>query len=1130
MDAPCLRHLSSRCSGLLLGKGIRQPIHSRAVGRGETTMTLAKLQEVITLKPRPETTLSLETAIQQGEPTVAHYRFTPSIRDYFTEILSLAASERGQGYWIQAEYGAGKTHLLATLAVLIADRKGAAWAQVKDDHIKGFASALQKVRFFPIILNCKGRLPTEGGEISLQRIIEQAIEESLSRFGLQHKVTVGTSDEIQAWWQKAPRGVKDDLTRYIQSQYQGRPTPDDLLTKRGPEAFTKAILEASKAIHIEIPFTRDIRRRFSHIYRQLTQDHGFHGLVVVIDEFKSWQDLHPPGSQGFAEDEHVLETLAFHLPVDDHARIITIVASQAPPPAKLMGGTRGDRFKMMSLFAGEHSAWEYDAIVADVVREIVPDHLPEVNAYYDHYSRNFNFLKKIKQQYFEQIFPYQPRCFEVVRNITKRELATTRSSIHYVYEVLERPHNLSRRGLVKVADLLDSPNLLNDLQTAVYHEVYQSYQSMLAALADLFDEAEDLDTARDVLKTLFLWHCAFKETPRGMTASDLAEACLKEHDVFKKEDYLEFILGRLRDNQLIDYSAKDRGAFFRISASEGPNPAQILARIQRTQVKDPEAKQAWQMLLTASIQQAGGIKMLFQGVEVDRPQRVTARDRKIRYEGERVIVKGWSIVWGNTVVDKTDYDLHFRLVYLLDQADVDTSTLHDDRIAVVIPGPWEDTARDISRRYLALVIMQEEYQDKQGPEAEEVKRFVSDELRKARGEIVLTQKQLYRAGRIVTLAGLGIDSNQVFADPDKADEAMAAALLRHAYTATPLDVDAFKKEFTDAEAGKLFNALFGGSTQSGDLSAVDNFAIGLALTSKRKPKEFDPIDCPFFATIREELMRAGGELRLYSFYEKYTGRPFGLLQEMVTLYLLAFVRLAQPHCYLTVKSEAGLKLKTGKTPLDNRIVPADVVQVTWTRGRLHRAFDRLVQAVGPSWNDLVEFARIIDDSLKATTERAETETQQERLIRSQQQWHEKLEGLRPRLQRLAQALRGNATPFLALVDRVDRICQTTGLEEFERTLKEDFERNPEKFREAFAQVKTLDELDRRYTQTLTEAVTYLEALDEAIPDDDPLCEERTLLTARCVLETFCRQPSQASAVLETFDGFKRSYSQRYQVH
>jgi hypothetical protein len=89
------------------------------------------------------------------------------------------------------------------------------------------------------------------------------------------------------------------------------------------------------------------------------------------------------------------------------------------------------------------------------------------------------------------------------------------------------------------------------------------------------------------------------------------------------------------------------------------------------------------------------------------------------------------------------------------------------------------------------------------------------------------------------------------------------------------------------------------------------------------------------------------------------------------------------------------------------------------------------------------------------------------------------------------------------VDRVDRICQTTGLEEFERTLKEDFDRDPEKFREAFSQVKTRDELDRRCTQPLIEAVAYLEVLAEAIPDNDPLDEERTLLTARFVLETCC---------------------------
>jgi hypothetical protein len=220
------------------------------------------------------------------------------------------------------------------------------------------------------------------------------------------------------------------------------------LTKRGPETFAQAMIEAAKAIRIQIPFTNDIRTRLLHIYRQLTQDHGFNGMLVIVDEFKSWQDLHPPGSTGFAEDEHVLETMAFHLPVDEHAKVLTIVASQAPPPAKLMGGARGDRFKTMSLFAGEHNAWEYDAIVASVIREISANRLPEVNAYYDHYYRNYSFLKQTKREYFQDIFPFQPRCFEVIRNITKRELATTRSSIHYAYDVLEIPQTLNRKGLI----------------------------------------------------------------------------------------------------------------------------------------------------------------------------------------------------------------------------------------------------------------------------------------------------------------------------------------------------------------------------------------------------------------------------------------------------------------------------------------------------------------------------------------------------------------------------------------------------------------------------------------------------------------------------------------------------------
>ena len=111
----------------------------------------------------------------------------------------------------------------------------------------------------------------------------------------------------------------------------------------------------------------------------------------------------------------------------------------------------------------------------------------------------------------------------------------------------------------------------------------------------------------------------------------------------------------------------------------------------------------------------------------------------------------------------------------------------------------------------------------------------------------------------------------------------------------------------------------------------------------------------------------------------------------------------------------------------------------------------------------MEFARVFDDSLKATTEQQEVETQQDRLVKAQRQWHEKIEGLQPRLQRLAQATQGNAKPYLALLDQVDRVCRTANLEDFGHALKEEFDRDKDRFSTAIEQVKALDELDETWS-------------------------------------------------------------------
>lgn len=1046
----------------------------------------------------------------------------------------MTAAGRGQGYWIQAEYGAGKTHLLATLGVLLAGQDGQAWEAVADSDIKGFKPALVgKTRLLPVILNCKGSLATEPGDSSLLRLLEAAISAALTRAGLQGKATISTSDEVREWWEKkAPQGVRADITRQVQSRFTGHPTPEDLLAKKGEAVFAKAIIEAAKALNLEIPLSRDVRARFKHIYEQLTTQLDYDGLLVIIDEFKSWQDLHPDGTAGFAEAEHVLETLAFHLPVDDRARVTTVVASQSAPPAKLSGGATGDRFRTFPLFAREESAREYDEIVAFRVREVRPDRLPEVDQYYNHYFQKFRFLSQTKKEYFRQTFPFQPRCFETIRNIAKRELATARSSIHYVHEALSQPGTLERPGLIKVCDLLRSENLVKDLQTAAYKDAYASYQSALQALPTLFEDDGDQQLAEDVLKTLFLTYCAAPEAPRGLTAAELAEACLATDEDLKSEDLVQgIILSRLKELSQVEYTNKEKGAFFRVSQVSGPTYTQILAAAQRKVDNDNEAAEEWRKLLKASLPATDGVPMLFAEQTLDRPGRVTGRNNKVRYDGEKVVSQEWSKSWGGAVVDKTNYNQHFRLVYLLEPAEVRAEDLADERIAVIVPAAWKGIALDEMRRYCAILRVEREYAVQQGPDAEEIKQSNRTKKREVLEEVRRRQLEAYRKGRIVTKAGLGIDPHQVFAAPDKADEAIAAALLAHSYRQPPFDHEAFKRELAATEPSRLFAALFQESTASADKGALENFGAGLGLTSKNKPAEFAPEHCPFFATLRQELEQAKGDLRLYSFYEKYTGPPWGLPVDLLSLYLVAFVRHARPQCYLSVKPEAGLSLSNGRALRDHRFGYNEVPLLTWTKNKLHRSFDRLVQESGPGWNDFIAYFRALDDTLLATDSPRQVAEQQVRLQKAQTDLAGRSKGLRSRLASLAERLNEKITEPLAALDKVGAVCATDThhLSNFAEMLAEQFDRDEQQYQQTFAQLRKIEELDRSHLAALTEAVAYLGQV-EYVPEGSALAAELQQARAAFSLKTFCAEPSAAAAALQQFYHFRDQYGALYQAH
>src|SRR5262249_13288183 len=102
-------------------------------------MKARELNKIVRLKPEPQTTPWLVQIIQPGRAreTVADYRITPTLRQHFQRVFECVVHRKGQGFWVQAEYGAGKTHFLGTLLDLLLWPDEKVWEVVRDEELRG---------------------------------------------------------------------------------------------------------------------------------------------------------------------------------------------------------------------------------------------------------------------------------------------------------------------------------------------------------------------------------------------------------------------------------------------------------------------------------------------------------------------------------------------------------------------------------------------------------------------------------------------------------------------------------------------------------------------------------------------------------------------------------------------------------------------------------------------------------------------------------------------------------------------------------------------------------------------------------------------------------------------------------
>jgi len=1117
-------------------------------------MERAPLRTLISPRPQPETTLDLSRSVAQPETTVSTYVFTDSIRGHFEKILEHVARGEGQGFWIQAEYGAGKTHFLATLACLLAG-DDALWEQVRDETIHPYRTRLRATRLFPVVISLRGE--TETGAVDtrpLFDVIEQGLVRSLEEYGLRDAVRLTLADDLLDWFAGQPEGTRGDIETYVQRQ-SGQ-SPDALREYEGDAAFADLLRAYCDEHDIRPQVASTVKARLHHVYEQLTSPDcsaersrrslpggAYDGLLFVIDEYEGWEKSRPRGSSQQARDEDLLETMAFVLPRGEGLRIFTIVASQTEVPAKLRGEHGGDRFINVPLLAGaEH---DYDLIVSHRVRELEPERLPEVGEYYHYYAQQFDFARDLNELQFHDIFPFQPRCFDVVRRITARDLPTARSGILIFWQALNRPQLLDRSTLIRVADLLESDHLRECLNTTVYRPADDAYRVAHEGLESLVPapssskglEPTDLKLAQDVLATLFLWHLAHLERPRPLSLKELAQATLTVSDLLRAEDAVAYVLGRMRELGQVRFD--DQGASFVVTGGEGPTPVEIFDRYRQEALRDTHAvAQAWTNGLFLTPRETGGQAGLFGDFQPNEMKRFRAEFQRLEYSGEVVVATRWQLDWGLPLPSE---DVHFRIVILTNYKltshrpdAVGPADLQDPRIAVIAPSELADEAQAAAVGYLAWQNMEQHYRDRAGPEAEKMRDWLATKRGSVLSDLLMKQTGLYRSSVVATRDGLAVDMREAMglAGTERRITHVVERLLAAAYRDLPVETGKLRSLLRPNDVGKLFGGLFGRLETSAARAALRNYGIGLGLVHPDRPTGFRPTACrvlDLISAMLDEYDARGRELPVWRIYERLSGVPCGLPYPLIQLYLLAFVRHGQPRVELRLKPGHRLTIRNGQPLPRPALTMTNVVDVDWKLG-LDRWFDALIPARGPSWNDTVAFAREIKSDLHTTSDPAEIERQDTALRVAMESLSQEVETIQGSLGALARSLPGELTEEANdVLNRVLALGQAgaQGYQALHEQAQEHYG-SPDPLREDVGIYSRLRQL-AGYAAEIQEMRAYLDAM-MLRPEDRELAGDRMLLLGQLSLEELERNPALWPSISDSFRRLKGRYRTAYQKH
>ena len=738
----------------------------------------------------------------------------PFLNDIFRQMTAPYVPERkdspiGQGYWIQAEFGSGKSHLLSFVGALALGGQ-AEWEIVREKERKEkqgrreslyhfYESGLAKKTaeskgIFVAVTTLVGQ---GGGAVGMgdtgRRLSEYVLDAVAEQFYLENGRSLPlypteilaerflNTEDFERYRRDLAKFLKDPNFFDEEAQEELTDFMNDLQNDPDPGVqrdcgqrlwdFYTRYLETTPHIPMEAEAV------LKHMVERLLEE-GYAGLLLILDEVS----LFMQGRTGElrVEDEKALVVLSNRLAKVENLPVWTVCAAQQAIETKMAGVKNILARERLDLVPLLSQADAYYDIALARVREVTD--ASAVDQYYEDYKRSFSWPQSEGKDRFTFFFPYYPPSIHVVREVSLN-LTTVRSALYFMLQTIKTQRKRKSRELISLWSLFDdvveyeedpsgTTKGIASIKTK-WPDAWQAYETAKAQLDTVVKGPLKVYRSRceKICKTLFLYHVA-NLAPNGLGHEDLMNAVMewRDHDKEQQAD--------LQDNLdhyeiLADTLARELAQVVKVGhnyrfnpTGGGPDPREHFQKA-RAEAEQSEILQlqAWEALLALdgwevttrlmSLDLAYGIRSIFRDIAPSSQEDVTVKWHGREVTGRvymrdllDIAKRGALLTSVNSSETGLDYAVYVSSTPAVGQLPALVKSKKDPRIVFWSPDELTSSERSLLVDFAAYRSLVRDFGGRDTQEAKDVLDWVQGQLGDQMGSIYRIVPDSYGRGRI----------------------------------------------------------------------------------------------------------------------------------------------------------------------------------------------------------------------------------------------------------------------------------------------------------------------------------------------------------------------------------------------